>query len=63
MDDTTMKIEITTDAGPWVDGAHRGKGWTGDVDKETADILIDRAWATAKDTAKPKRRPKEDDAE
>ena len=54
-----MKIEITTDRGPWIDGKPAPQGWVGEVDQATADILIKRGWAVAQ---KPKRKAREYDA-
>lgn len=42
-----MKIKITTDRQPWVNGKAQAKGALVDTDDETASTLVGRGWAEA----------------
>ena len=49
-----MKINITTDRMPWVNGKARANGEEIDVSAQDADALIKSGFATAVEAPKPK---------
>ena len=51
-----MKIKITGNRGPWIDGSPRPDGWEGEVDNALGEHLVANNLAEIK-----KGRPKKDD--